>query len=100
VAGEWEPHLEPSEGDGFKWALNGETGEFTIWPVRGLGDGYPSHDTYLATAWGRPPRPPGDLLGYASIDEETIEFVTYYGAPLPEQARQWARQQFPRHALK
>ena len=53
---DWTPDLGPPSGDQYKWGLNGDTGELTIWEVSGPGDGFPSHDTYLATAWGRRPR--------------------------------------------
>ena len=34
----WEEFQPPFSGRQFKWGLNGETGEFTIWEVSGPGD--------------------------------------------------------------
>jgi hypothetical protein len=98
---DWTPHLGPLPGLQFKWGLNGETGEFTIWDVSGPGDGYPSHDTYLATAWGRPPSFDSDLVGMVLVDEETVQVMSLGSAePPPAPAVEWAKRCYPTRDLQ
>ena len=98
---DWTPQLGPLEGDLFKWGLDGETGEFTVWEVGGPGDGLPTHVTYLETAWGRPPQYDGrDVLGYLLADEQGVLLVAYQEAEVPVEAVRWAEARFPGHALR
>ena len=49
----------------FKWGWNEASGA-VVWPVAGPGDGFPSHDAFLSSAWGRAPSSSaGDRLGRA-----------------------------------
>ena len=93
--GEWAPDLEGSAGPSFKWGLNGDSGEFTVWDVSGPGDGFPSHRTYLATAWGRSIRHDRDILGFATVEGSTVALTVYGEATVPDEAFGWARRQFP-----
>jgi hypothetical protein len=93
---DWTPQLDSPAGDQFKWGLNGDTGQLTIWEVAGPGDGFPSHETYLATAWGRRPRFDGqDVLGYALADQGTVLLVAYQQQPVPAELHEWAKTTFP-----
>ena len=94
---DWTPQLDPLEGDQYKWGLNGDTGQLTIWEVGGPGDGFPSHDTYLATAWGRRPHHDSrDVLGYATVrGEGDVLLVAYQSAELPPELIRWAEATFP-----
>jgi len=98
--GEWAPELERSAGHSFKWGLNGDSGEFTIWEVSGPGDGFPSHATYLATSWGRSIRHDRDILGYAAVEASTVVVVVYGERAVPDEAVGWARRQFPDKQVK
>jgi hypothetical protein len=101
MAGEtdWQPVVEISAGSHFKWGFDGQTGQFTIWEVSLVGDGLPTHDTYLNAAWGRSPQPPHDRLGTAAVEEDVVNFVVYYNARLPRKAETWARQHFPQRTI-
>jgi hypothetical protein len=93
---DWTPELGPPAGDQYKWGLDGDTGELTVWEVGGPGDGFPSHDTYLATAWGRRPRYDGrDQLGYAIVRDADVLLVAYQEAELPPKLTHWAEAAFP-----
>lgn len=97
---EWAPDLERPAGPSFKWGLNGDSGEFTIWEVSGPGDGFPSHDTYLATAWGRSIRHDRDILGYATVEASTVALTVYGEQAVSDEAVDWARRQFPDKQVK
>ncbi len=89
------PRSEQLTGLRFKWGLNGESRALTIWEVSGPGDGFPSHATYLATAWGRSIRHDRDTLGHASVDDSAVYLAAYGTASLPDELIAWARQRFP-----
>jgi hypothetical protein len=99
----WAPELGPPAGDQYKWGVNGETGELTIWEVSGPGDGFPSHETYLATAWGRRPRYDGaDIFGAVAVEEARVGIRVYRSGDgpggtdeVPEPLLAWARETFP-----
>ena len=85
VESEWEPELgDEATRRRWKWGWNQATGEATVWEVAGPGDGFPSHETYLRTAWGRTPDTArGDCLGFAELDPPTLLVHGYYGAEVP-----------------
>ena len=103
---DWTPFLDEIDGTEFKWGLNGETGELTIWQVGGPGDGHPDHLGVLSEAWGRDDLyQPGDLLGTTYIDQNSIKIFAYRStltelSELPEPLLAWARETFPNHELK
>ena len=88
----------------FKWGWNEQTGE-AVWPVAGPGDGFPTHDTFLSSAWGRAPKhDAGDRLGRAQhlaggeVEATVTELVVvqcYYGGDVPEAVLEWFRREFP-----
>jgi hypothetical protein len=92
---DWAPRSEQLPGPQFKWGLNGDSRAFTIWDVSGPGDGFPTHATYLATAWGRSVRHDRDILGQASADDSTVYLAAYGNAPVPDELTAWARRTFP-----
>lgn len=81
---EWAPGVTPDpEATPLKWGYNGGTGAVTVWEVAGPGDGYPSHQAYLTTAWGRAPRrAEGDVVGFAEWRPPTLA-IHVDGGELP-----------------
>ena len=81
------PQLGPLEGDWFKWGLDRETGEFTVWEVGGPGDGLPTHNAYLESAWERSLGYDGrDVLGYVLVDDDGVLVVVYQESEVPAEA--------------
>jgi hypothetical protein len=99
-ADDWTPRSEQLPALGFKWGFNGESHALTIWEVSGPGDGFPTHATYLETAWGRSIRHGRDILGHATVDDSAIYLAAYGTAPVPDELIAWARQQFPKKQLE
>ena len=101
---DWTPFLGEIEGTEFKWGLNGETGELTIWQVGGPGDGHPDHAGVLSEAWGRDDLyQPGDLLGTTYVDQNAVKILAHHCtelSDLPEPLLAWARESFPDHEIK
>jgi hypothetical protein len=96
---DWRPvELPPSSR--FKWGFDAARRQFTIWEVGAVGDGLPDHASYLRAAWGRPPRPPRDRIGYATVRDGLVTLVAYYDAELPSEAEAWARATFPAHRVE
>ena len=93
---EWAPDFAPDpETTQLKWGFNGATGEVTVWEVAGPGDGFPSHNAYLTTAWGRGPRTDkGDIVGFAEWRPPTLVIGTYR-AKLPDAVEAHFRSAFP-----
>lgn len=92
----WSSDLTPDpDATQLKWGLNGETGEVTAWEVAGPGDGFPSHNAYLTTAWGRAPRvEDGDIVGVAEWRPPTLAIHTY-ARHLPELVEAHFRAAYP-----
>ncbi len=88
---DWAPVDELDERERFKWGWNSETGAADLWPVRGPGDGLPTHKEHLAQAWGREPSlARGDVLGLAVVEEaaglnepKQILVQAYFGTDVP-----------------
>jgi hypothetical protein len=99
-ADDWAPLFDQLPALRFKWGLNGDSHVLTIWEVSGPGDGFPTHATYLATAWGRSIRHDRDILGHASVDDTTVYLAAYGNASVPDELTAWARQQFPEKQLE
>lgn len=85
----------------FKWGWSATEGE-VVWDVRGPGDGLPSHDQQLSTAWGREPgSSAGDLFGNAEYvrspapEPDVVVIHAFYSAPVPEAVVHWFRAAFP-----
>jgi hypothetical protein len=103
---DWTPFLDEIDGTEFKWGLNGDTGELTIWQVGGPGDGHPDHRSVLSEVWGRDDLyQPGDLLGTSHVDQDAVKIFAYRSSltelrELPEPLLAWARETFPNHELK
>jgi hypothetical protein len=93
---DWEPVLELAvEELRFKWGLNHETGEVSIWEVAGPGDGLPTHVDYLRDVWGREPRLAGDVLGCITGSSTSLMVVAYYDAAVPDALLAVLHMQFP-----
>jgi len=97
--GRWAPLLSREndrETTQFKWGLRAGGIEPTIWEVSGPGDGFPSHHTYLATAWGREPSTDaGDVLGIASWEPPQFNIEAYYSEDVPQPVHDAFRAMFP-----
>ncbi len=106
---DWEPASGDLRSGQFKWGWNEQTGE-VVWPVAGPGDGFPTHDAFLSSAWGRAPKPDaGDRLGRAhhfargeveAADNELVLVESYYGGEVPAVVLEWFRREFPSAAVK
>jgi hypothetical protein len=99
AAEDWRPLLgrgnEP-EATEFKWGLRAESTEPTVWEVSGPGDGFPTHNAYLATAWGREPKvAAGDQLGFASWQPPNLTIQAYYSRDVPKAILDWFREAYP-----
>lgn len=99
----WDPQLgreSGREGTQFKWGLRARDVDPTVWEVSGPGDGFPSHDTYLETAWGRmPSTAAGDMLGIATWEPPQLTIKTYYSEDVPQPVRDAFREMFPTETL-
>jgi hypothetical protein len=98
-ADEWLPFLgrgnEPGATE-FKWGLRAGSAEPTVWEVGGPGDGFPIHNAYLATAWGREPNvASGDQIGIASWQPPKLTIQAYYSRDVPKAILDWFREAYP-----
>jgi hypothetical protein len=107
---DWEPDTAGDLRSGqFKWGWSEVSGE-VVWPVAGPGDGLPSHDAFLSSAWGRAPSSSaGDRLGrarhFASDQVEAagsalVIVESYYGADVPPSVLEWFQREFPDAAVR
>ena len=95
------PQFGRPAGDWFKWGLDRETGEFTVWEVGGPGDGLPTHSVYLESAWERSLGYDGrDVLGYVLVDDDGVLVVVYQESEVPVEAVRWAETRFPGRPLR
>jgi hypothetical protein len=101
---DWAPTPSGDVAGQFKWGWNKENGEI-VWPVAGPGDGFPSHDAFLSSAWGRAPSSSaGDRLGRAhhlaaneveTVGSALVVVESYYGDDVPGAVLEWFRREFP-----
>jgi hypothetical protein len=92
----WAPLFDQLPALRFKWGLNGDSRALMIWEVSGPGDGFPTHATYLETAWGRSIRHDRDILGHATVNDSKVYLAAYGNASVPDELTAWARQRFPK----
>jgi hypothetical protein len=97
----WLPVLGGASEGRFKWGWDRVHREAVVWSVSGPGDGLPSHDSFLTTAWGRrPSQTDGDTLGAAWLarvkeGEQELVIEAFQEKAVPENVVGWFRRERP-----